>query len=140
MQVDYASTPEEIQAHFASCGTINRVTILCDKFTGPKGYVELPPIRLSPRATGLMWLRVSAAMHTSSSQTPSLWPMPFCSTTALSVAERSRSLPSAPTCRAWALAVAGEVVEDVAAVAIVAATTCVALVRAHARPMLTACL
>lgn len=24
---------------FASCGTINRVTILCDKFTGhPKGY------------------------------------------------------------------------------------------------------
>ncbi|KAL4241482.1 Nucleotide-binding alpha-beta plait domain superfamily protein [Abortiporus biennis] len=41
--VDYASTPEEIQQHFQSCGTINRVTILCDKFTGhPKGfaYVE----------------------------------------------------------------------------------------------------
>jgi hypothetical protein len=39
-QVDYASTPEEIQAHFAACGTINRVTILCDKFTGhPKGSV-----------------------------------------------------------------------------------------------------
>ena len=39
-QVDYSSTPEEIQAHFAACGTINRVTILCDKFTGhPKGYV-----------------------------------------------------------------------------------------------------
>jgi len=38
-QVDYGATPEEIQAHFASCGTINRVTILCDKFTGhPKGY------------------------------------------------------------------------------------------------------
>ncbi|KAK4048818.1 hypothetical protein OIV83_004584 [Microbotryomycetes sp. JL201] len=36
--VDYGSTPEEIQAHFASCGTINRVTILFDKFTGPKGY------------------------------------------------------------------------------------------------------
>ncbi|KIJ56534.1 hypothetical protein M422DRAFT_57255 [Sphaerobolus stellatus SS14] len=37
--VDYAATPEEIQTHFASCGTINRVTILCDKFTGhPKGY------------------------------------------------------------------------------------------------------
>jgi len=36
--VDYGSTPEEIQAHFASCGTINRVTILYDKFTGPKGY------------------------------------------------------------------------------------------------------
>jgi polyadenylate-binding protein 2 len=39
-KVDYGSTPEEIQAHFASCGTINRVTILLDKFTGhPKGYV-----------------------------------------------------------------------------------------------------
>lgn len=39
LQVDYASTPEEIQGHFGACGTINRVTILCDKFTGhPKGY------------------------------------------------------------------------------------------------------
>jgi len=41
--VDYGSTPEEIQAHFQSCGSINRITILCDKFTGhPKGfaYVE----------------------------------------------------------------------------------------------------
>ncbi|KAF8901715.1 hypothetical protein CPB84DRAFT_1824601 [Gymnopilus junonius] len=37
--VDYAATPEEIQGHFQACGTINRVTILCDKFTGhPKGY------------------------------------------------------------------------------------------------------
>lgn len=39
LQVDYGATPEEIQQHFQSCGTINRVTILCDKFTGhPKGY------------------------------------------------------------------------------------------------------
>ena len=41
--VDYGATPEEIQQHFQSCGTINRVTILCDKFSGhPKGfaYVE----------------------------------------------------------------------------------------------------
>jgi len=36
--VDYGATPEEVQAHFASCGTILRVTILCDKVTGhPKG-------------------------------------------------------------------------------------------------------
>ncbi len=36
--VDYGATPEEVQQHFQSCGTINRVTILCDKFTGhPKG-------------------------------------------------------------------------------------------------------
>ncbi|KAJ7368071.1 hypothetical protein DFH08DRAFT_928374 [Mycena albidolilacea] len=43
IQVDYGATPEEIQGHFQACGTINRVTILCDKFTGhPKGfaYVE----------------------------------------------------------------------------------------------------
>ncbi|KAL9586206.1 MAG: hypothetical protein Q9203_003937 [Teloschistes exilis] len=37
--VDYGASPEEIQSHFQSCGSINRVTILLDKFTGhPKGY------------------------------------------------------------------------------------------------------
>ena len=36
--VDYSASPEEIQAHFQTCGSINRVTILLDKFTGqPKG-------------------------------------------------------------------------------------------------------
>jgi len=40
--VDYGATPEELQTHFQSCGTINRVTILCDKFTGhPKGYAYI---------------------------------------------------------------------------------------------------
>ncbi|KAI8379335.1 uncharacterized protein BYT42DRAFT_613654 [Radiomyces spectabilis] len=40
--VDYGATPEELQAHFQACGTINRVTILCDKFTGhPKGYAYI---------------------------------------------------------------------------------------------------
>ncbi|XP_030455693.1 polyadenylate-binding protein 2 isoform X1 [Syzygium oleosum] len=40
--VDYACTPEEVQQHFQSCGTVNRVTILTDKFGHPKGfaYVE----------------------------------------------------------------------------------------------------
>jgi polyadenylate-binding protein 2 len=39
--VDYGASPEEIQAHFQTCGSINRVTILLDKFSGsPKGYVE----------------------------------------------------------------------------------------------------
>jgi polyadenylate-binding protein 2 len=40
--VDYECTPEELQMHFQSCGTVNRVTILTDKFGGPKGfaYVE----------------------------------------------------------------------------------------------------
>ncbi len=38
VQVDYSTTPEELQEFFSACGTVNRVTILCDKFTGhPKG-------------------------------------------------------------------------------------------------------
>jgi polyadenylate-binding protein 2 len=40
--VDYSASPEELQAHFQSCGSINRVTILLDKFTGqPKGWVTV---------------------------------------------------------------------------------------------------
>lgn len=40
--MDYACTPEEVQQHFQACGTVNRVTILTDKFGQPKGfaYVE----------------------------------------------------------------------------------------------------
>ncbi|XP_042391863.1 polyadenylate-binding protein 2-like [Zingiber officinale] len=40
--VDYACTPEEVQQHFQSCGTVNRVTILTDRTGQPKGfaYVE----------------------------------------------------------------------------------------------------
>merc|ERR1719410_1174111 len=41
-QVDYSSTPEELLAHFEPCGTVERVTIVCDKITGkPKGYAYL---------------------------------------------------------------------------------------------------
>ncbi|XP_053126427.1 embryonic polyadenylate-binding protein 2 isoform X1 [Hemicordylus capensis] len=37
--VDYGGTAEELESHFNGCGQINRVTILCDKFSGhPKGY------------------------------------------------------------------------------------------------------
>ena len=40
LQVDYGVTAEELESHFNSCGQINRVTILCDKFSGhPKGSV-----------------------------------------------------------------------------------------------------
>ncbi len=55
-QVDYESTPEELQAHFQSCGTINRVTIICDKFTGrPKGYayVEFESVEGAETAVSL---------------------------------------------------------------------------------------
>ncbi|KAG4910917.1 hypothetical protein JHK87_057033 [Glycine soja] len=46
VRVDYACTPEEVQQHFQSCGTVNRVTILTDKFGQPKGfaYVEFVEI------------------------------------------------------------------------------------------------
>merc|ERR1719502_291586 len=40
-QVDYSATPEELQEHFAGCGTVNRVTILCDRFQNPKGYAYI---------------------------------------------------------------------------------------------------
>lgn len=41
-QVDYSATPEELVSHFEACGTIERVTIMCDKFTGqPKGFAYL---------------------------------------------------------------------------------------------------
>lgn len=40
--VDYSSTPEELQEYFKACGMINRVTILCDKYTGhPKGFAYI---------------------------------------------------------------------------------------------------
>eukprot|EP01134_Creolimax_fragrantissima_P005265 CFRG5265T1 len=40
--VDYGSTPEELQIHFGSCGAINRITIMCDTFTGhPKGFAYI---------------------------------------------------------------------------------------------------
>eukprot|EP00421_Protoceratium_reticulatum_P068309 CAMPEP_0168413326 /NCGR_PEP_ID=MMETSP0228-20121227/29165_1 /TAXON_ID=133427 /ORGANISM="Protoceratium reticulatum, Strain CCCM 535 (=CCMP 1889)" /LENGTH=190 /DNA_ID=CAMNT_0008427113 /DNA_START=10 /DNA_END=582 /DNA_ORIENTATION=+ len=40
--VDYGSTPEEVQEHFKSCGQINRITILVDKYSGsPKGFAYI---------------------------------------------------------------------------------------------------
>ncbi|XP_065827709.1 polyadenylate-binding protein 2-B-like [Oscarella lobularis] len=40
--VDYGATAEELESHFHGCGAVNRVTILCDKFTGhPKGFAYI---------------------------------------------------------------------------------------------------
>ncbi|XP_022644375.1 polyadenylate-binding protein 2-B-like [Varroa jacobsoni] len=40
--VDYGATAEELEQHFHGCGSVNRVTILCDKFTGhPKGFAYI---------------------------------------------------------------------------------------------------
>lgn len=38
--VDWGATPEEVQQHFATCGTVNRVTILTDKFGNPKVNID----------------------------------------------------------------------------------------------------
>ncbi|KAH0459816.1 hypothetical protein IEQ34_010479 [Dendrobium chrysotoxum] len=55
LQVDYACTPEEVQQHFQSCGTVNRVTILTDKFGQPKGfaYVEFVELEAIQEALNL---------------------------------------------------------------------------------------
>lgn len=39
--VDYGCTPEELQAHFQNCGTVNRVTILTDRGGNPKGFAYI---------------------------------------------------------------------------------------------------
>jgi polyadenylate-binding protein 2 len=39
--VDYGCTPEELQAHFQKCGTVNRVTILTDRTGNPKGFAYI---------------------------------------------------------------------------------------------------
>eukprot|EP00793_Prasinoderma_coloniale_P002635 PRCOL_00002117-RA len=59
--VDYAVTPEELQVHFQSCGTVNRVTILSDRFGNPKGfaYVEF----LEPDAVANALLLAESELH-----------------------------------------------------------------------------
>ncbi|XP_069595039.1 embryonic polyadenylate-binding protein 2 [Ranitomeya imitator] len=40
--VDYGGTAQDLESHFSSCGSINRITILCDKYSGhPKGYAYI---------------------------------------------------------------------------------------------------
>jgi polyadenylate-binding protein 2 len=37
--VDYSSKPDDLKRFFSTCGQLERVTIICDKWTGqPKGY------------------------------------------------------------------------------------------------------
>eukprot|EP01053_Blabericola_migrator_P008370 Blabericola_migrator_1__8369@NODE_4357_length_1202_cov_140_216740_g773_i1_p1_GENE_NODE_4357_length_1202_cov_140_216740_g773_i1NODE_4357_length_1202_cov_140_216740_g773_i1_p1_ORF_typecomplete_len224_score32_01RRM_1/PF00076_22/1_9e19RRM_5/PF13893_6/1_9e07Nup35_RRM_2/PF14605_6/0_00017RRM_7/PF16367_5/0_0016RRM_Rrp7/PF17799_1/0_0082Nup35_RRM/PF05172_13/0_0069RRM_occluded/PF16842_5/0_037RRM_3/PF08777_11/0_21DUF1866/PF08952_11/0_27_NODE_4357_length_1202_cov_140_216740_g773_i1181852 len=40
--VDYGSTPQDLQEHFNKCGKISRVTIMVDKYSGhPKGFAYI---------------------------------------------------------------------------------------------------
>ncbi|XP_043244106.1 polyadenylate-binding protein 2-like isoform X2 [Amphibalanus amphitrite] len=40
--VDYGAAAEELEQHFHGCGSVNRVTILCNKFDGsPKGFAYI---------------------------------------------------------------------------------------------------
>ena len=90
--VDYSASPEDIQGHFQSCGSINRVTILLDKFTGqPKGYVSsfASPLRILL----IHWFLVTPM---SSSLSPALLRRLLFLTRACSRVVTSRSLPSAP--------------------------------------------
>lgn len=51
--MDYAATGDQLSAHFADCGTINRVTIMCNKATGmPKGfaYIEFEDLNAAQNA------------------------------------------------------------------------------------------
>ncbi|KAI3508395.1 hypothetical protein L2E82_22215 [Cichorium intybus] len=52
--VDYACTPEEVQQHFQSCGTVNRVTILTDKFGQPKGFAYVEFVELESVQNSLL--------------------------------------------------------------------------------------
>lgn len=54
LQVDYGCTPEEVQQHFQSCGTVNRVTILTDKFGQPKGYAYVEFVEMEAVQNALL--------------------------------------------------------------------------------------
>lgn len=68
--VDFGTTPEELQQLFAGCGTVNRVTILADKFGTPK-VRKLVGLALG----GYLWLHLSALYLTA----VTLWATAFAS-------------------------------------------------------------
>ncbi|KAI6170347.1 RRM domain-containing protein [Aphelenchoides bicaudatus] len=54
--VDFGARPAKLEAHFRSCGTINRVTILTDRYSGkPKGfaYIEFVEVEGKQNAMAL---------------------------------------------------------------------------------------
>ncbi|PIN14717.1 Splicing factor RNPS1, SR protein superfamily [Handroanthus impetiginosus] len=59
--VDYSCTPEEVQQHFQSCGTVNRVTIRTNKYGQPKGYAYVE--FLEPEAVEQALLLNESELH-----------------------------------------------------------------------------
>lgn len=93
--VDYSTSPEELQAHFQSCGSINRVTILLDKFTGqPKGCVFR---HLFPDLTDSADATLGTVTHMLNSANPISSPLLSFSTIVSSRDGTSRWNRSAPT-------------------------------------------
>merc|ERR1719281_1371147 len=55
--VDYGATAEELEQHFHGCGSINRVTILCNKFDGhPKGFAYVEFTDKDSVQTAMPWM------------------------------------------------------------------------------------
>lgn len=60
--MDYTATAEELEQHFHGCGAVNRVTILCDKFSGS------PKVNCARLFSHLIWpITQKRASPTSSS-------------------------------------------------------------------------
>lgn len=52
--VDFTTTPEELEKYFEPCGTVNRITIPTNKFTGnPKGYAYVEFTTVEPVGNAL---------------------------------------------------------------------------------------
>ena len=72
-QVDYSASPEELQEHFAACGTINRVTILCDRYGQPKVRVYAPVlVAMVLTATPVAGVRAPTLRGGSDARSPAL--------------------------------------------------------------------
>ncbi|XP_038971551.1 polyadenylate-binding protein 3-like isoform X2 [Phoenix dactylifera] len=52
--VDYVCSPEEVQQHFQSCGTINRVKILANSLGQPKGYAYVEFVEVDAAQNALL--------------------------------------------------------------------------------------
>lgn len=114
--VDYSSTPEELQSHFQACGTINRVTILCDRWGNPKGWVKqiINSNWARPLITTILYIDMPTSNSPSQIMLPMLWPW----MNRYSRVVWSRSRRNEPTYLAWHEDVAEVEVEGVVGVGV----------------------